>query len=467
MTMKEPQTYVIVERREMLLRALRVRRDRDGGVCIADFVFVTCAGRSALELQAGAKALMEKISYRDEDVYVLLPHEQVSTRYLQFPSTDRAELEALVRNRLPVLFPLAEDEISWGFEPVWQDRKGSSCVFVNVARRASVDAIVGAVRDAGGRVTGAYFLFAAYPRIVSWTSGSAPREYAAVFVSGRNAEIAVVRDGKTAVIRRAPFDRVDASSVARELMRTVGRYVAFDDHGPVAKVYVTGDRDDAAAVAAALREHTVYEVETLDVSAYVERYSTDAQRFSGNMAPMLAFAEALPAETLSFLPKELREHHRLRTASRRYLVAGILVLAAFLAAAVGAGVDAARRASRLNALDRAYAQDREKYVRLLSMQAYLDGRAAGEASVVTVLDAYYVMHKAAAPGVVLSRFSFESARSPRFTASGSAETGEQVFAYVEKIRKSGMFPADGVRLNYYRDASVGDKKRVAFEVTLG
>jgi len=466
MNMKETRTYVIVERREMLYRSLRVRRDRQGTVYVSDFSFSTCAGKSEIETQSAVKNLLDKIHYRGEDIYILLPHEQISTRYIQFPSVETRELESLITNRMPVLFPLSDDEVSWGYESVCRDRKGSSYVFLNVARRAYVDAATNAVRAAGGQVRGVYFLFSAYARVVDWTAVAAPEEYAAVFVGGRYAEIGVMRRGKTAVIRRALFERSDRGVLARELMKTLGRYTAFDGHGPVTKVYVIGEKDDVAEAAAMLSESTVYEIETLDVGPYVARYSTDAQRFSCNMAPMLAFAEAMPAETLSFLPKEIKEKNDLRITLRRYLLAGMLLVAAAGISLAGAWTDVFFKASRAHAAERLYGKDKDRYLKLISMQTYLDARAQGTAGIVTVLDAYYLLHVSAAPGIVLDRFSFDASGVSRFIATGSAETGEQVFAYVEKIKQSGMFSSNAVKLNYYRDASVGGKKRVAFEVAL-
>jgi hypothetical protein len=466
MSMSESHIYVILERRELLFRALRVRKERDGSVYVADFAFVTCAGKSAQETQSAVRSLFDKIRYRGEEVYVLLPHEQVSTRYLQFPAVDRSELESLIRHRLPVLFPLGEDEVAWGYEPVFTDRKGSSCVFVNVVQRIHVDAAVEVVRANGGRLAGVYFLFAAYPRVVGWVAGEAPSEYAAVLVSGRSAEVAVIRSGKTAVIRRVAFDKNDPQGLGRELMKTVGRYTAFDDHGPVGKVYVLGDKDEIATIAEALRASTVYAIEALDVGAYVGRYATQNQRFSGNMAPMLAFAESLPVETLSFLPREYKEKNDLRRALRRYAVAGVLALCAAGTYLAGAFLDVAMARSRADALDRLYAKDHERYAKLTSMQTYLDERVQGAAGIASLLDAYYAVHTVAEPGIVLSRFSFDSSQGDRFIAVGSAETGAQIFAYVERLKKSGIFSSDGVKLNYYRDATVGEKKRVAFEVVL-
>ena len=415
----------------------------------------------AVEKDGYGKALKTLVAtgiLRRADLHIVIPRHRVTTRVLDLPSTDIAEIKQMVQldasNFVP--YPIKDMVISQAI--LSTSPEGFSTVMVVLVQREEINKILDPLRDAGLNPRSAVVSSLALYNACAAVGVDGQDGYVAtVHVGTSGLDVVVVHDGELAFTRgvpcsggwcaEEPLSEPALDTIVNEVRTSIEASEREATRGAaLTKMYIAGEVASLDELRDRLATQFGMEVAVLDPADM------------GHTSPVAVLAgaamsvRALPAAvSINVLPDEFLAA-RAQVIHRRYLaVCGVFCAVAMLLSVQISRDRANKKLQFIEYLDTQIADIEPTAQLVRRKQSRVRAVRAQRERGFTVLDFLATIHQEAPKDVVLKRVDFDSESGAILGAR--ARSRPIAFSYVDQLRKSGKPYLEKVEMGTLTDAS--------------
>lgn len=414
---------------------------------------------------------------RSAGVACVLPNHIVTTKNIEIPSVDEAEIKSIVNLQAGRHTPFSREEIEIGYINIGIYKTTYTKVLLAIANKSVIKNQIELIEKAGLRVSS--ILFAPESVGVFYEKDAAEQgadKPVGIIDIGENAaDFHVVLKGKTIATRSIPFGKkqieeegeIAKETFVEELRQTFEAYQTEDVEQVPAKFLLATDDEVSKSIQGMLSEKLKWNVE---ICSYVDRCQTshgvlkklasDFPRvsFLNLIASLLNISKA----QIDLFPKEVKLQKSIETQGREFVKTTILF---FILLIVILGFLSLRMlffSAYLQGIRKDYAAQRQEVARLLKMdqrvglvQAFFDKR-------MEVLDRFNLLYDYVTTDIYLS--SIDIAEDGSLLIQGVTDSSSNVYNFVTMLKESGDF--ETVDLKSTTSKKDRGKDVAAFEISL-
>jgi len=461
--MKKLKAKVIIEKKDNLLRIVKWYSESNGEPVVSSFAVSSCENKiSAEKLKRTLRQLLEKVSYSNEPVTVILDSRGAAYRYLRFPTQNEIELKSMIRNQMVKIVPFSIDEMLSGYDIV-KKSDGYSYVSIVSVRKKEVDSLIAAFESLEVVLEAAYINTYGIAKLVRRLDIPIEEERMLVYCDGKKTEF-LVMNGAKLCFNRSVYVK-NKKDFIRHIMDTQSHYVRQNDAGPLSRICILGSQENVQDIEKEIKKKIPIAVEAFDLNEIVNVSNVmGVEDFSENMTSIFSFFDLELPESLNVLPYELQEKKQFsKSLKQKGITLGMMLLALFTAVSISF--------VRTGKLKRVYRkvgaelhQAEQKAGELEKMKQRLEILNASKDETLFMLDFFYLVHTSLPSGVVVQTVEYEYGEQREFILTGMAAKSEQVFSYEEYMRSLGLFEPDNIKVNYVTSQNVKGRDRVVFEI---
>ncbi len=412
------------------------------------------------------RAMLTSMNAAADEVIVVVPREQVITRTVKFPSTQRDELAQMVELYAKAELPYSREQTVLDFHVISQ-REGFSTTAVVACQREVIERTLSTLRDAG---ISAGLLTVSSWGVLGWYQLVKPpgEPNLVIHVDDARTDLVLISEGRILSNRSVgqgtqdwagPSETVEL--LALEIERSRGAIRKELPGIEVRSVVLTGV-GDLSAWSEGLSRRVDLPVAVVEAArAFKEGMTTGAATISPVVIGGIACSD--PRTLLNLNPPALRAHVHHRQQLRELITAGLLLIGV-LGVGVGLlGIQILREQRRASQVDQALAsleptakQIQEKIRLSKFVFATLDHRRR----LAVVLSGVF---RTTPQTVALEGVTFERAKR-EMTVRGNASSTQDVLDYVKALEQ--LHGVGGVRLKYSTRRSTPSGERTDFELVL-
>lgn len=462
---KSSKKYIIIEKKESLLRAFKWFVDANGNSVIIDFVVLVYDEHQSKEsLSNVVKDLLKKLEYKNEPVKIIISSKQASSRYMRFPSQNMHEIKTMISFQVEKLLPYSAEEILSGFNVV-EKQEGYSYISIIALRKVLVAGLIENLLSNDVVLDGVYFGSYGVAELLFNFEIPIDEERLVIYCDGSDVDIIAMKGTDICLFRRVKLSGDYELSIRRHISETHRLYIRQSNGGPIARVCILGSAKEVVKVEKAMKEYLPIPVESFNVQDCLHISNTiGIKGFAENLAPALSFMKMSIDSNLNLLPEELKAKKTFSESMRdMFLVLFVFVLV--LLGVIGVNWKRLDKEKLLLASIKAeFSEAQQLSGGLPLMQQRLSSMQKKNSDSLFILNFFYLIYTSLPEGVIVESISYEDSQSSSFNLKGFSETSEQVFAYVEYMQSLDLFERDNIKVNYVTTKKVKGKDRVSFEL---
>lgn len=426
------------------------------------------AGIEDKQLAAEIKAVLIQLGYSGDMVYLSLPRNLATCRYVKIPAQTPQEIEKIINFQASRYLPYPAEELISGYQVISADSAGYSYVNVVIVHKNIIQRLLLAFNELRPRkikiVMSSYGLCNLYNYLKPEDSNTIE----IVALDSDNAELAIIADTKLLFSR---YIKVSKSQdgwedlFIAEINRTRDAYLKEISGYMPQKAVIFSASNLPDMLFAKLVEKSSLPVETMNytVSLNINQQVLNSILESGN-SPAALFGLGLKdtQESINLLPQDKKEKIKKAGQTRQYL----RVISLFVGIVVIWGLVLAKhldnKAKYLSLIraevdkvvkDARPLEDIEKRTKLIDTQ-----RVANT----FFLDALYEIHNSLPSQMSLTSFNCESEN--QLTLRGESPELNFIFGFVEQLEKSRVFKDFKVKVSYASKKKTQTGEVVDFEI---
>ncbi len=469
MLLRQGNSYILFQFTDTYIKAIKWKECKKSKIDIEAYAREELTEEfTADNLRPALKTIFDKIAYTNEKAIIVITHQKATSRYLKFPSNNATEIEDMIQLQASKILPFPAEEIIIGYQVTQVDKNGFSGINLVLSHKTAVEDIVSLLQEFSIEAGAVYADVYGLQQLIRMSGVAVGIQALAVMLEPSHVTMSVLQNQRIALSRFVNLSQHQPDwkqQLAKNITETQSFYLRQADVGPIKKIILVGAKNLIAQCKQELDQAMAVPVEVLSVPIEEKiNPKVHIDDFPDSLMGILGFVLNRPPESLSLLPKILKQkRNRIKQAKNKLKIL-LLILGSLFFLTVSSFLHIGNKERYCQGLGKRIEGIKMRAGKLEVMAKKLLNLKFMRQERKGLLDFFYAIHKAKPDGIILGEIRFNSEQKTKFVLKGSARQRNSVFEYASNLKDLGMFNQEEIEVKHATSKENRNRDWIDFEI---